>query len=62
MPAVEQIANSEPLTLQRANALLARASSVEAALDGVAFSRQRSNLPQGSQSALATLSKEDIKL
>jgi hypothetical protein len=60
--AVEQLANSQPLTLERANSLLARSPSFKAALDSIAFERQRPNLPQGSQSALATLSKEDIKL
>ena len=59
---IEQLANSQPLTLQRANDLLARAPSFKAALDGVAFQRQPSKLPQGSRSALATLGKEDIKL
>jgi hypothetical protein len=59
---IEQLANSQPLTLQRANDLLAHAPSFKAALDGVAFRRQPGKLPQGSQSALATLSKEDIKL
>ena len=60
--ALHELANSQPLTLQRANDLLTHASSFKAALDGVAFHRQRTNLPQGSESALANLSKEDIKL
>ena len=59
---VEQLANAQPLTLQGANDLLTHAPSFQAALDGVAFHRERANLPQGSGSALATLSKEDIKL
>ncbi len=58
----EQFLNSQPLTLQRANDLLARAPSFKAALDGVAFERQPSKLPQGSRSALAALSMEDVKL
>jgi hypothetical protein len=60
--AIEQLANSQPLTLQRANDLLAHASSFKAALDSVAFQRQRGDVPKGSKSALSTLSREDIKL
>ena len=56
------LVTSEPLTLHAANDLLAHAPSFNAALDNVAFHRQRSKLPQGSLSALAALSKEDIKL
>lgn len=62
LTAIEQLANSQPLTLQRANDLLAHAPSFKAALDGVAFQRQRGDLPKGSKSALSTLSTEDIKL
>ena len=58
----EELATSQPLTLQQANELLAHAPSFTAALDDVAFQRQRRKLPQGSLSALAALSKEDIKL
>lgn len=60
--AIEQLSNSQPLTLQRANDLLAHASSFKAALDNVAFQRQRGDLPKGSKSALSTLSREDLKL
>ncbi|HEV2383080.1 MAG TPA: hypothetical protein VG206_25210 [Terriglobia bacterium] len=60
--AIEQLANSQPLTLHRANDLLAQAPSFKAALDNVAFQRQRGDLPKGSKSALSTLGKEDIKL
>ena len=59
---MEQLANSQPLTLERANDLLAHSPSYKAALDNVAFQRQRAKLPEGSRSALDTLSKEDIKL
>ena len=45
----------------RAGSLIV-APSFSAALDNVAFQRQRRKLPQGSLSALAALSKEDIKL
>ena len=58
----EELATSQPLTLQQANELLAHAPCFTAALDNVAFQRQRRKLPQGSLSALAALSKEDIKL
>jgi hypothetical protein len=59
---VEQPANTRPLTLGRANDLLTHAPSFTAALDAVAFERQRSQMPEGKRSALATLSKEDAKL
>jgi hypothetical protein len=62
MVGIEQVTNAQPLTLGRANHLLAHAPSFKAALDGVAFQRQRSPLSGGTRSALATLSKEDIKL
>ena len=58
----QELATSQPLTLRQANELLAHAPSFSAALDNVAFQRQRRKLPQGSLSALAALSKEDIKL
>jgi hypothetical protein len=62
MAGIEQLTNAPLLTLGRANDLLAHARSFKAALDGVAFQRQRSQLAEGARSALATLSKEDIKL
>jgi len=62
MAGLEHVANAQPLTLGRANDLLAHAPSFKAALDGVAFQRQCSQLSKGTRSALATLSKEDIKL
>jgi hypothetical protein len=62
MVGIEQVANAQPLTLGRANHLLAHAPSFKAALDGVAFQRQRNPLSEGTRSALASLSKEDIKL
>lgn len=57
-----RLALSEPLTLQRANALLATAPSFKAAVDGLAFRSQTSPLPQGKQSAVAVLSEEKIRL
>jgi hypothetical protein len=62
MPGVEHVANAQPLTLGLANDLLAHAPSFKAALDDVAFQRQRSQLSEGTRSALATLNKEEIKL
>ena len=57
-----RLALSEPLTLQRANALLATAPSFKAAVDGLAFRSQTSPLLQGKQSAVAVLSEEKIRL
>jgi len=59
---VNRIANSQPLTIRDANDLLARSSSMEAAIDQVAFKSQVTELPKGEQSALAVLSKEKNKL
>ena len=58
----QELATAEPLTLQQANELLAHAPSFIAALDSVAFQRQRRKLPPGSLSALSELSKEETKL
>ncbi len=51
-----------PLTLRSANALLAAAPSIKAAVDEMAFSAQIMPLPKGTTSAIAVLSKEKIKL
>ena len=59
---IQELATAQPLTLQQANELLAHAPTFSAALDNVAFQRQRRKLPHGSLSALAALGKEDIKL
>ena len=59
---VELLTSSQPLTIGSANALLARAPSVKAAVDQVAFQSQATPLSKGTQSALAVLSKENIKL
>jgi hypothetical protein len=60
--AVEQWANSQPLTIRTANAMLAQAPSAKAAIDSVAWQSQRIPVPQGKRSALAELSKEKAKL
>ena len=55
-------ANGRPLTIRTANELLARAPSVQSALDELAFHGRPKQLPRGMQSALAVLGKEDFKL
>jgi hypothetical protein len=60
--AVEKVMTWEPLTVGNANALLAESSSVKAALDGVAFHSQSTQLRKGERSALDVLSKEKTKL
>ena len=59
---VERLTSLQPLTIGSANALLARAPSVKAAVDQVAFQSEATPLSKGTQSALAVLSKENIKL
>ena len=59
---VEQLANSQPLTIRSANAMLAQAPSAKAAIDSVVWQSQKTPLPQGKRSALAELSKEKTKL
>ena len=58
----ERRAPSEPLTMRSANAWLATAPSLKAAVDGLAFRSQPNPLPQGKQSVVAVLSKEKIRL
>jgi len=58
----EQLINQQPLTIGKANALLARAPSVKAAVDQMAFKSQTTQLSKGKHSALAVLSQENIKL
>ena len=58
----ERHAPSDSLTMRSANALLAKAPSFKAAVDDLAFRSQSRPLPQGSQSAVAVLSKEKIRL
>lgn len=54
-----QTTDFHPLTIRKANELLARAPSLKAAMEELMLDSQRTNLPKG-QSAFATLSKEDI--
>jgi hypothetical protein len=58
----ERPADSQPLTIGSANALLTHAPSVKAALDRVPFHRPSTQLPQGKKSALAVLSEDNDKL
>jgi hypothetical protein len=51
-----------PLTMRRANALLATAPSYKAVMNGLAFPLKSSTVPKDKQSALAVLGKEKIKL
>ena len=53
---------STPLTVQRANVLLATAPSYKALMNELTFPPKSSPVPQNKQSALAVLSKEKIKL
>lgn len=59
---VEQITSQPPLTIASANAVLAQAPSVKAAVDQIAFKPESTRLPKGKYSALAVLSEEKIKL
>jgi len=59
---VVQLRNSQPLTLGYANELLTHARSFKAAIDGLPFQSERTQVPEGGQSALAALSKEETKL
>ena len=56
---LEQLTNSQPLTISSVNVLLAHAPSVKEAVDLVAFQPRATQLPKGKQSALALLSKEN---
>ena len=59
---VGQLGNPQPLTIGSVNALLACAPSFKTAVDKVAFQPRPRQLANGTQSALAVLSKEDTKL
>ena len=57
-----QLAGSPSLTIGRANALLVHAPSLKEAFDDLSFQPQPASQPEGKQSALAALSKENFKL
>jgi hypothetical protein len=48
--------------MQSANALMAKAASFKAMVDGMSFRSQAVPLPKGKRSAVAVLGKEKIKL
>lgn len=52
-----QLAGSQPLTIGRANALLARAPSLKEAFDEPSFQPEPASQPEGDHSALAVLSE-----
>lgn len=59
---VQRSAQSQPLTISSARALLAQSPSIKTALDGMAFTKQSMSLQPGEQSALNILGKEKTKL
>lgn len=60
MPPVEEFNNPQPLTIARADALLAKAPSFKAAVDEMAFRPESKPISAGRYSALALLSKEEV--
>jgi hypothetical protein len=58
----ERLQDSQPLTMRSANALMAKAPSFKAMVDGMSFRSQAVPLPKGKRSAVAVLGKEKIKL
>lgn len=56
-----QAVSSQSLTIGRANSLLVHAPSLKEAFDELSFQPQPASQPQGKQSALAVLSKDNIK-
>ena len=60
-PGVEELNNPQPLTIAKANALLAEAPSFKAAVDNMAFQSESKSISEGRYSALALLSEEETK-
>lgn len=58
---VPQVVASQSLTIGRANSLLVHAPSLKQAFDELSFQPHPASQPQGKQSALAVLSKDNIK-
>jgi len=58
----EHLQDRQLLTMWSANALMAKAPSFKAMVDGMAFRSQAVPLPKGRRSAVAVLGKEKIKL
>lgn len=62
LESASQAVASQSLTLGRANALLVHTPSLKEACDELSFQPQPASRPEGKQSALAVLGKENIKL
>ena len=60
-PGAEELKNPQPLTIAKANALLAEAPSFKAAVDNMAFQSESQPISAGRYSALALLSEEETK-
>ena len=60
-PGMEEFSNPQPLTIARANALLAKAPSFNAAVDDLAFQPESKPVSEGRYSLVALLSKEETK-
>jgi cytoskeletal protein RodZ len=60
-PSVPELVSPQSLTIGRANALLVHAPSLKEAFDDLSFQPQPASQPEGKQSALAVLSRDDIK-
>jgi hypothetical protein len=60
-PGVEELNDPQPLTIAKANALLAEAPSFKAAVDNMAFQSESKPISEGRYSALALLSEEETK-
>lgn len=56
-----QIADSQSLTIGRANVLLVHTPSLKEAFDELSFQPKPASQPEGKQSALAVLGKDNIK-
>lgn len=61
VPSVEELNNLQPLTIAKANALLAEAPSFKVAVDNMAFQSESKPISEGRYSALALLSEEETK-
>lgn len=57
---IPQLAGSQSLTIGRANALLVHAPSLKEVFDGLSFQPQPASQPEGKQSALTVLGKDNI--
>lgn len=60
-PGMEEFSNPQPLTIESANALLAKASSFKAAVDDMVFQPESKPISEGRYSLVALLSKEEVK-